>query len=299
MALQVGHANERSAVTACQTPDRAEVHIPSGTFLMGSDDHPEEGPVRRVTVKAFSIDRFDVTNADFDKFVKATGYLTDAERKPNAEDYSDIRPEQLSAGGAVFARGSDPPQGEINGWSFVPGANWRHPHGPKSSIVGREHEPVVQVSYQDALAYARWTRRELPTEEQYEFAARGGLEGKTFAWGDELKPGGKWMANTWQGQFPAQNTSEDGFRSIAPVGCFSPNGYGLYDMTGNVWKWTSSRYQRDEPPGIPASRIRRTAKGGSFLCSTNYCRRFRPSARQPQESGFSSVHLGFRTVSNR
>jgi formylglycine-generating enzyme required for sulfatase activity len=192
-------------------------------------------------------------------------------------------------------------------WSFIAGADWRHPEGPRSSIAGKDDYPVVQVSYNDALAYAHWLGRELPTEEQFEYAARGGLDGKTYAWGDELNPGGKHMANTWQGEFPNTNTGADGFADAAPVGCFPPNGYGLYDMTGNVWQWTSSLYGREskemmEMPGIgmktPASRVTRTIKGGSFLCAPNYCRRYRPAARQAQESSFSALHLGFRTVSN-
>jgi formylglycine-generating enzyme required for sulfatase activity len=183
-------------------------------------------------------------------------------------------------------------------WTIIEGADWRHPYGPASSIEGRDDDPVVQVSYRDALAYATWAGRELPTEEQYEYAARGGLDSKVYSWGSDMVPGGKWMANVWQGSFPGQDTGEDGYRGVAPVGCFAANGYGLYDMIGNVWKWTSSPYQRVQADDAPASRVLRTVKGGSFMCSTGYCWRFRPSARQPQESGFSSMHLGFRTVSN-
>jgi formylglycine-generating enzyme len=287
---------------ACKTPDRSEVRIPGGTFLMGSGEHEDEGgAVRRVTVASFSIDRFDVTNAQFAGFVAATGYVTDAERKPNPRDYPEIPRDQLTSGGAVFAPRTDgaPAARDMEWWVFVPGASWRHPHGPGSSIVGHENEPVVQVSYNDALAFARWAGRELPTEEQYEYAARGGLGGKTYAWGDELTPGGKWMANVWQGHFPDRNTAEDSYRGVAPAGCFPPNGYGIYDMVGNVWKWTSSPFSPEQVASAPAARAQRAIKGGSFMCSTNYCRRFRPAARQPQESGFSSVHLGFRTVSNR
>ncbi|TAK99644.1 MAG: formylglycine-generating enzyme family protein, partial [Rhodospirillaceae bacterium] len=167
------------------------------------------------------------------------------------------------------------------------------------TIKGHDDEPVVQVSYNDALAYARWAGRELPTEEQYEYAARGGLDGKIYAWGDELTPGGRWMANVWQGEFPDKNTAADGYSGIAPVGCFPSNGYGLYDMIGNVWKWTSSLYVESGDVGTPPSRVQRTIKGGSYLCSTDFCRRFRPAARQPQETGFSSQHIGFRTVSNK
>jgi formylglycine-generating enzyme len=267
---------------------------------MGSQEfYEEEGPVRRATVSTFWMDRFDVTNAQFAQFVAATRYVTDAERKPNPKDYPDIPPEKLRAGGAVFAPGGKPPEHDMEWWQFVSGADWRHPQGPDSNIVGRENDPVVQVSYNDALAYARWAGRELPTEEQYEYAARGGLDGKNFAWGNELTPGGKWMANVWQGKFPSQNKAEDGYQSVAPVGCFPPNGYDLYDMVGNVWKWTSSLHSPEKNSAMPASRMERIIKGGSFMCSSTYCQRFRPAARQAQESGFSSVHLGFRTVRNQ
>jgi len=301
----VSHAE---AVTACVSPDRRETRIPAGTFLMGSEEYEaEEGPMHRVMIESFSIDRFDVTNAQFAAFVKATGFVTDAERKPNSKDYPEVPADKLTAGGAVFkARAEsvsahDNEHEEMDWWEFIEGANWRHPTGPKSSIVGHENEPVVQVSYRDALAYAHWLGRELPTEEQYEYAARGGLDGKTYAWGNQLRPGGKWMANVWQGHFPERNTAEDGYRGLAPAGCFPPNGYGLYDMVGNVWKWTASVYSSAQAAAAAASvsRVERVIKGGSFMCSSNYCRRFRPAARQPQESGFSSMHLGFRTVSNQ
>jgi sulfatase modifying factor 1 len=297
------HAPDAPGESPCRSADRSQIRIPGGTFLMGSAKfHAEEGPVHRVTVASFWIDRFDVTNAEFAKFVAATGYVTDAERQPDPKDYPDIAADKLTAGGAVFTPPKDGgrPKGDMRWWHFVAHADWRHPYGPKSSIGRHENDPVVQVSYRDALAYARWVGRDLPTEEQYEYAARGGLNGKTYAWGDELTPGGRWMANVWQGHFPNSNTAEDGYSGIAPVGCFPPNGYGLYDMVGNVWKWTSSLYAHAPPsPLTPVSRIVRTIRGGSFMCSVNYCRRFRPAARQPQESGFTSMHLGFRTVSNR
>jgi len=293
-------ASAGAAATRCELPDRSEIRIPAGTFLMGSARYHDEGPVHSVMVAAFWMDRFDVTNAQFAKFVAATGYVTDAERRPDPKDYPEIPAERLEAGGAVFVAPADgrAPEDDVRWWQFVSHANWRHPYGPTSSIVGHENDPVVQVSYRDALAFARWTGRELPTEEQYEYAARGGLNGKTYAWGDQLTPGGRWMANVWQGDFPNQNTTEDGYNGVASVGCFPPNGYGLYDMIGNVWKWTSSPYSHATASSAqPASRVVRTIKGGSFLCSRNYCRRFRPAARQPEESGFSSMHLGFRTVS--
>jgi formylglycine-generating enzyme required for sulfatase activity len=296
---------------ACRTPDRSEVHIQGGTFQMGSAEYyEEEGPVHSETVKPFWIDRYDVTNADFAKFVAATHYVTDAEKKPDPADYPEVPQDKLVAGGAVFISpkgGVRTMEDPMQWWGFVGGADWRHPDGPDSSIAGRENAPVVQVSYNDALAYAKWAGRELPTEAQYEFAARGGLDGKTYAWGDDLSPGGVYQANVWQGTFPTANTVADGFSSRAPVGCFPANGYGLYDMIGNVWKWTASLYTTQGPETMPempmdrkpATRVLRTIKGGSFLCAPNYCRRYRPAARQSQETGFSAAHLGFRTVSNR
>jgi sulfatase modifying factor 1 len=307
-----GQAPPRVRSAACGTPDRSEMQIPGGTFQMGSVDYyEEEGPVHSVSVKTFSIDKFDVTNAEFAKFVAATHYVTDAERKPDPKDYPDIPADKLQAGGAIFmsptgVRSLEDPNAW---WAFAPGADWRHPDGPGSGIVGHDNDPVVQVSYDDALAYARWAGRDLPTEEQYEYAARGGLEGKTYGWGDELTPGGKYQANVWQGTFPTHNEGADGFSGRAPVGCFPANGYGLFDMTGNVWKWTATLYGRGAGDGMPgnempnmgkaSARVLRTIKGGSFLCAPNYCRRYRPAARQPQESGFSAAHLGFRTVSNQ
>ena len=277
---------------------------------MGSQEYyEEEGPVHAATVANFWIDRYAVTNAEFARFVAATHYVTDAERKPNPADYPEVPPDKLVAGGAVFTSptGVRTMEDPMQWWAFVPGADWRHPSGPGSSIAGHDNYPVVQVSYNDALAYARWAGRALPTEEQIEYAARGGLDGKTYAWGDELTPGGKWQANSWQGDFPNLNTGDDGFTGLAPVGCFPANGYGLYDMIGNVWEWTVSLYSAaakddmpmpDMPAKTPMSRVMRTIKGGSFLCAPNYCRRYRPAARQSQESGFSAMHLGFRTVRN-
>ena len=296
----------------CRVPDRTQVHIAGGTFQMGSAEYyEEEGPVHTETVAPFWIDRYDVTNAEFAKFVAATHYVTDAEKRPNPADYPEIDKGKLTAGGAVFISpkgGVRTMEDPMQWWSFVSGADWRHPDGPDSTIAGHDNDPVVQVSYNDALAYAKWAGRELPTEAQYEFAARGGLDGKTYGWGDELTPGGKYQANVWQGTFPTSNTGADGFSGRAPVGCFPANGYGLYDTIGNVWKWTSSLYatanSTDEMPAMPmsktpASRVLRTIKGGSFLCAPNYCRRYRPAARQSQETSFSAAHLGFRTVSNR
>lgn len=295
-----GSPSAKLSSANCQTPDRSQVQIPAGEFLMGSESYYEdEGPVHEASVGAFSIDRFAVTNAEFATFVEATGYVTDAEKKPTPADYPEVEPDQLVAGGATFMplKDSPSPVEMMEWWRFTPGANWRHPDGPGSSIDGKENYPVVQVSFNDALAYATWAGRELPTEEQMEYAARGGLNGKTYAWGDEFKPDGEARANTWEGKFPVTNTGDDGFDRAAPVGCFPPNGYGLYDMTGNVWEWTTSLYDKTQKDA-PASRVLRVVKGGSFLCAENFCRRYRPAARQPQESGFSAVHLGFRTVKN-
>jgi len=311
-SLAISGAVQPPNSPACRLPDRSEVHIAGGTFQMGSAEYyEEEGPVHTETVAPFWIDRYDVTNAEFAKFVAATHYVTDAEKRPNPADYPEIEKDKLVAGGAVFISptgGVRTMEDPMQWWSFVPGADWRHPDGPGSSIAGHDNDPVVQVSYDDALAYAKWEGRELPTEAQYEFAARGGLDGKTYGWGDELTPGGKYQANVWQGTFPTSNAGSDGFSGRAPVGCFPANGYGLYDTIGNVWKWTSSLYatpdSKDAMPDMPmsktpSSRVLRTIKGGSFLCAPNYCRRYRPAARQSQETSFSAAHLGFRTVSNR
>ena len=289
------------ADSACRKSGEDDVAIPDGHFLMGAGNlYPEEGPPHEESVGPFSIDRYAVTNAQFARFVAATGYVTDAERKPDPADYPEADPKALVAGGAVFrqpaAADLDDP---MQWWQIVPGANWQHPEGPDSSIEGRGDYPVVQVSYNDALAYAHWLGRDLPTEIQMEYAARGGLDGKKYAWGDEFTPGSKPQANTWQGKFPVVNTGADGFPGLAPVGCFPPNGYGLYDMIGNVWEWSSTLYQPVADQGHRPNRALRVIKGGSFLCAPNYCFRYRPAARESQESGFSSSHLGFRTVGNR
>jgi formylglycine-generating enzyme required for sulfatase activity len=262
---------------------------------MGSD--PEDRIVERdVTVPDFTIDRFAVTNAQFAAFVNATGYVTDAEKAPDPADFPDIPRDRLVAGSAVFASPVHKPDmsDETNWWRFVAGADWRHPQGPDSNIDGKDGYPVVHVSYRDALAYVHWRGRDLPSEEQFEFAARSGLDAKVYAWGDELHPSGRQMANTWQGEFPSRNTDEDGFVGLAPDGCFPANGYGLFDMVGNVWEWTATPAVDQEPRA--KSRKSHIIKGGSFLCSSDFCRRFRPAAHQTQENNFSSIHLGFRTV---
>ena len=265
--------------------------VPGGTFQMGSDDHyRDERPAHNVAVSGFWIDETAVTNADFSDFVAATGYVTVAERPIDPADYPGADRGMLVPGSLVF-RMTDGPvdlKDYRNWWAWTPGACWRHPEGPGSDIAGREDHPVVQVAFEDAAAYAAWAGKELPTEAEWEFAARGGLDGAEFAWGDDLTPGGTHLANTWQGPFPAIDIGEDGHQGLAPVGCYEPNGYGLYDMAGNVWEWTSTPFDAGGNTG--------TIRGGSYLCAPSYCARFRPAARQPQEWDFSASHIGFRTI---
>ena len=297
------------------------VWIPGRPFLMGSNNHyPEEAPAHEVRVGGFWIDIYTVTNAQFARFVEATGYVTAAERPANSADYPGAKPELLAPSSVVFHK----PRQRVdlrnhhNWWRYVPGADWRHPDGPGSSLEGRERHPVVHVAYEDAEAYARWLGKELPTEAEWELAARGGLDGAEYAWGNEFVPGGKMLANTWQGEFPVENLLTDGFEDRAPVGSFPPNGYGLYDMAGNVWQWTTDWYQdrheivdaccagvrpvggereRSYDPRMPDIRIpRKVMKGGSYLCAPNYCRRYRPAARMAQPVDTSTCHLGFRCV---
>ena len=297
------------------------VRIEGGSFTMGSNDHyPEEQPAHKVRVDAFRIDRHAVTNRDFARFVAATGHVTQAEKPADAADYPDADPAMLVPASVVFV----PPPGRVDlrnhyhWWQYIPGADWRHPRGPDSSLDGLEDHPVVHVAYADALAYARWIGKDLPTEAEWEFAAKGGRDGTEYAWGDELVPNGKHMANTWQGEFPWELKPEDGYAWTAPVGSFEPNGYGLYDMIGNVWEWTADWYQdhgriqqhscctlenprgaeRDASldPRDPARIPRRVMKGGSHLCAPNYCRRYRPAARMAQPVDTSTCHVGFRLV---
>lgn len=276
------------------------VWIAGGVFRMGSDRHyPEEAPVHRVAVDGFWIDRHPVTNAQFRQFVEATDHVTVAEIPPDPKDYPGALPHMLYAGSLVFRR----PEGNVDlrdwkrWWTFLKGADWRHPYGPKSSIEGLDDHPVVHVAYADALAYARWAGKDLPTEAEWEFAARGGLDGAEFAWGDEFTPDGRHMANTWQGAFPRQNLATDGYVRTSPVTAFPPNGYGLYDMIGNVWEWTRdpSPTSPDEAP-VPGAPVARVIKGGSFLCAPTHCARFRASARQFQDEDLPTSHIGFRTV---
>ncbi|MBA2126524.1 gliding motility-associated lipoprotein GldK [Hyphomicrobium methylovorum] len=297
------------------------IFIPGGTFVMGSDKHyREEAPSHRVTVDSFSIDEAPVTNSQFKSFVDATGYITFAETPPNQEDYPGALEHMLNAGSLVFQPASINARDWSEWWEFRFGADWRHPYGRGSGIKGRENHPVVHIAYRDAEAYAKWAGKRLPTEAEWEFAARGGLESAEFAWGDELTPGGQQMANTWQGNFPHENLKLDGYERTSPVKAFPPNGYGVYDMIGNVWEWTSDWYAPAHPadagkpccipenprgpsaeqsfdPYQPQIRIpRKVLKGGSHLCAPNYCRRYRPAARHPQPIDTSTSHVGFRCV---
>jgi formylglycine-generating enzyme required for sulfatase activity len=307
------------------------VWIPGGEFSMGCVT-PSEGvctmatmnsvhdaqPIHRVYVDGFWMDTNDVTNAKFEKFVKATGYKTVAEIAPTKEQFPTAPPENLVAGSTVFTPTTNavPLDDYFQWWRYVPGANWRHPTGPDSDLKGKENYPVVQIAYEDAVAYAKWAGKRLPTEAEWEFAARGGLSGKTYAWGDEFRPGGKWMANIYTGQFPVKDTGEDGFAGIAPVGQYPPNGYGLFDMAGNVWQWCSDWYRPDyyarlklagvvvarNPQGPDKSydpgddQPQRVQRGGSFLCTDQYCTRYMMGTRGKGDVDTGSNHLGFRCV---
>lgn len=302
------------------------IEIPGGMFRMGSDKHyAEEAPVHRVRVDAFLIDKTPVTNRQFKAFVRATGHVTVAEKVPDAKDYPGALPHMLYAGSLVFA----PPPRVANlqdwgqWWTLMKGADWRHPYGPKSNINTLDNHPVVHIAYQDALAYAHWVGKDLPTEAEWEYAARGGIDGAEYAWGDEFTPGGEHMANTWQGNFPIENLNLDGYSRTSPVMAFPPNGYGLQDMIGNVWEWTSDwfvpRHEADArkaccvpqnprgpredesfDPDLPNVKIpRKVLKGGSHLCAPNYCRRYRPAARHAEPIDTSTSHVGFRCVVRR
>jgi formylglycine-generating enzyme required for sulfatase activity len=294
--------------------------IQAGTFLMGSDDfYPEERPVHGVSVDDFWMDDHPVTAGEFRRFVRETGYVTVCERPLDPADYPGAPADLLVPGSLVFRKTAAPVdiRDFRNWWDYVPGAYWKRPEGPSSTINGRDQHPVVQVSYDDAVAYAGWAGKELPTEAEWEYAARGGREGSAFAWGDEHFPDGKPMANTWQGEFPWQNLKLDGFEGTSPVGSFPPNGYGLYDMTGNVWEWTTDFFTPNHPEDvekpccIPRNpRVssdaqsfaagetipRRVIKGGSHLCAPNYCLRYRPAARQGEAIDTATGHIGFRCI---
>ena len=305
------------------------VWIPGGEFSMGAEQASETMcglpgitrdslPVHRVYVDGFWMDATEVTNEQFESFVRATGYVTIAERTPTKAEFPDAPPENLVAGSVVFTPPDHPVSlnNHYQWWSYVKGANWRHPEGPNSNLRGREKYPVVQVAYDDALAYAKWAGKRLPTEAEWEFAARGGQSGKLYAWGDEFQPNGRSVANTYQGNFPVQDRGEDGFAGIAPVASFPANGYGLFDVAGNAWEWCSDWYRPDyyqrlakaggvarnprgsgdsfdpEEPGV----IKRVHRGGSFLCSEQYCSRYMVGTRGKGEPGTATNHLGFRLV---
>jgi formylglycine-generating enzyme len=304
------------------SPHPDMVWVPGGIYTMGSDHHyAEETPAHRVEVDGFWIDKTPVTNAQFAHFVAETNYVTFCEIPPDPTQYPGALPEMLVAASVVFVK----PQHRISlqdhfqWWQRIAGANWHHPYGPDSSIEGKQDHPVVHVSYADAEAYAEWAGKELPTEAEWERAARGGFEGEEFAWGNELTPNGKYYANTWQGEFPWHNLEEDGFEGTSPVTAFPMNGYGIYDMIGNVWEWTTDWYSPSHlankqkgggilknPRGSPQeesaaprdrARIpRKVMKGGSYLCAPNYCRRYRPAARMAQPVDTSTCHLGFRCI---
>lgn len=309
--------------TACAPPAEDMVRVPAGEFLMGSEDfYPEERPVHRVEVDAFWMDRTPVTVAQFRRFVKATGYVTLAERAPEAADYPGADPALLVPGALVFRPTTGPVdlRDVRNWWHWVPGARWDRPEGPGSDTYTRAKHPVVHVAYEDATAYAEWAGKSLPTEAEWERAARGGLEGATYAWGDDVAPDGRFVANFWQGEFPWQNLGHDGFAGTSPVGAFPANGFGLHDMTGNVWEWTADYFTPRHPDeaakaccvphnprvtsdaesfvaGAPGDHIpRRVLKGGSHLCAANYCLRYRPAARQGEAVDTSTSHIGFRCV---
>jgi sulfatase modifying factor 1 len=305
--------------------------IPGGEFSMGTQEAPDMNdvamqattdsrPIHRVYVGDFWMDKTDVTNDEFAKFVKATSYVTVAERTPLAEDFPGAPPENLVAGSVVFSPTDHtvPLNDHFQWWSYVKDANWRHPLGPQSDIKGKEKYPVVHVAYEDALAYAKWAGKRLPTEAEWEFAARGGLSGKPFVWGDQFRPNGKWMANTYQGNFPVKGTdkADDGYVGIAPVAQYPPNGYGLYDMAGNVWQWTNDWYRPDyyaqltavqgvarNPQGPPTpfdpsepTEKKKVHRGGSFLCTDRYCSRYIVGTRGKGEVSTGTNHLGFRCV---
>jgi formylglycine-generating enzyme required for sulfatase activity len=280
------------------------VALPGATFAMGSEEfYAEERPVRTATVGPFAIDRHPVTVKDFRRFVTATGHVTDAERAPDPAFYPDADPELLVPGSLVFQRTPGPVslQDPHAWWRYVPGACWHAPEGPGSNVRGRHRHPVTHIAYADADAYATWAGKALPTEAEWEYAARGGLDGARFAWGEEIAPRGKMMANWWQGRFPWENLRLDGYEGTSPVGAFPPNGFGLFDVCGNVWEWTADRFTTAATtsccaPPAPEAIPRNTIKGGSHLCAPSYCLRFRPAARQGEAIDTSTNHIGFRCV---
>jgi len=290
------------------------VWIPGGTFSMGmSGEFQDTQPVHSVTLDGFWMDKTEVTNAQFSAFVEATSYVTVAERKLDPKDFPGVPADKLVPGSVVFTPPSSsvPLDDHTQWWSYVPGANWRHPDGPVSNLTGREKFPVVHVCWFDAEAFATWAGKRLPTEAEWEYAARGGLEKKRYAWGDDLLPGAAWQTNIWQGKFPAENSKDDGFNGAAPVASFPPNAFGLFDMSGNVWEWCADWYRPDyyakssaQNPKGPVDSLdplepqtpKRVQRGGSFLCSDLYCIRYLPGARGKGSADTGLSHLGFRCV---
>jgi formylglycine-generating enzyme required for sulfatase activity len=293
------------------------IWIPGGSFWMGTNHMEDAQPVHQVEVKGFWMDRTDVTNEEFAQFVSATGYVTIAERPLDPKEFPNLAPDELTPGAGVFTPPSSPvPLDQpLAWWRFVRGANWRHPEGPNSDLRGKEKYPVVQIAWPDAVAYAKWAGKRLPTEAEWELAARGGRDRQDYPWGNELNPHGKWMANTFQGHFPDKNTSEDGYAGVAPVASFPPNDYGLFDMSGNVWQWVSDWYRPDYYAQVGREAIainpqgpsdsfdprepnvaKRVQKGGSFLCTDQYCQRYMPGARGKGDPETGTNHLGFRCV---
>ena len=333
MAVQMATAAPTANASAATRPPKpwpeGMVWIPGGEYSMGSDESGESlcglpgvtrdaQPIHRVYVDGFWMDVTEVTNAQFEKFVSATGYVTIAERTPTKEEFPTAPPENLVAGSVVFTPppGPVPLNNHFQWWRYEGGANWRHPDGPASTIDGRDQYPVVHVAYDDAVAYTTWAGKRLPTEAEWEFAARGGIEGTLYTWGNEFRPGGKYMANTYQGPFPVKDTGEDGFVGLAPVKQFPPNGYGLFDMAGNAWEWCSDWYRHDyfaqlaavggvarnpQGPNVPfdpsePGEKKRVHRGGSFLCTDLYCTRYMVGTRGKGESSTGTNHLGFRCV---
>ena len=337
IAADAGSPSASSFAPTVANPDKPPgpapegmVWIPGGEYSMGADGMAngesccspstviDSVPIHRVSVKGFWMDATEVTNAQFAKFVEATGYRTVAEIAPTQEQFPTAPPENLVAGSVVFTptAGPVPLDNHFQWWSYVKGASWRQPEGPQSDLKGRENYPVVQIAYPDAVAYAKWAGKRLPTEAEWEFADRGGLTGKLYAWGDEFRPDGKYQANTYQGTFPVKDTGEDGFVGFGPVKSFPPNGYGLYDMAGNVWEWCSDWYRPDtyardllkgkvttDPQGPETSydpaepgTQKRVHRGGSYLCTDQYCTRYMVGTRGKGELDTGTNHVGFRCV---
>ncbi len=308
-------AESKAAHDFLGADDANMVYIQGGTFLMGSELFADASPVHEVTVSGFWMDEHEVTNAQFARFVAATGYQTVAERPLDPKDFPNVPLDVLQPGSAVFT----PPASAVNlhnhlqWWAYVRGASWRQPEGPGSSIKGREHEPVVHIAYEDAEAFAKWAGKRLPTEAEWEYAARGDKPTSKYYWGDELKPGGQWVANVYQGNFPTTDIAEDGYKGVAPVKSYAANAYGLYDMDGNVWEWCSDYYRPDYYPDSPAKdpkgpsdshdpmepgAVKRVQRGGSFLCNEQYCERYIAGSRGKGEISSGSNNLGFRCVSD-